>query len=62
MFFQKTEDLNTAAGYTFFLVHKEKSAVDHDLNFLRGVERHAFSLILSDDATFPELKDDDIFK
>ena len=60
MFFQKTEDLNTAAGYAF-LVHKEKSAVDHDLNFLRDVERHAFSLILSDDATFPELKDDDTY-
>ncbi|MBR2558512.1 MAG: hypothetical protein IKE95_09150 [Methanobrevibacter sp.] len=60
MFFQKTEDLNTAAGYAF-LVHEEKSAVDHDLNFLRDVERHAFSLILSDDATFPELKDDDTY-
>ena len=60
MFFQKTEDLNTAAGYAF-LVHKEKSAVDHDLNFLRDVERHAFSLILSDDTTFPELKDDDTY-
>ena len=60
MFFHKTEDLNTAAGYVF-LVHKDKSNVDHDLNFLRDVERQAFSLILSDDATFPELKDDDTY-
>lgn len=60
MFFQKTEDLNTAAGYAF-LVHKDKSAVDHDLNFLRNVGRQAFSLILSDDAIFPELKDDDTY-
>ena len=58
MFFKKTEDLNTAAGYVF-LVNEDKSAVDHDLNFLRSVERNAFSLILSDDDDYPELKDDD---
>ena len=57
MFFKKTEDLNTAAGYVF-LVNEDKAAVDHDLNFLRDVERNAFSLILSDDSTYPELKDD----
>ena len=57
MFFKKTEDLNTAAGYAF-LVNEDKAAVDHDLNFLRDVERNAFSLILSDDSTYPELKDD----
>ena len=58
MFFKKTEDLNTAAGY-IFLVHEDKSAVDHDLNFLRSVERNAFALILSDDDDYLELKDDD---
>ena len=57
MFFKKTEDLNTAAGYVF-LVNEDKAAVNHDLNFLRDVERNAFSLILSDDSTYPELKDD----
>ena len=35
--------------------------MDPDLNFLRDVERNAFSLILSDDVTYPELKDDDVY-
>ena len=60
MFFHKTIDLNTAAGYVF-LVNENKANVDHDLNFLRDVERNAFSLILSDDATYPELKDDETY-
>ena len=58
MFFQKTEDLTTAAGYVF-LINEDKADVDHDLNFLRDVERNAFSLILSDDVTYPKLKEDD---
>lgn len=60
MFFKKTEDLNTAAGYVF-LVNEDKAKVDHDLNFLRNVERNAFSLILSDDTAYPELKEDDVY-
>ena len=60
MFFQKTEDLNTAAGYVF-LVNENKAKVDHDLNFLRVVEKNAFSLILSHDTTYPELKDDETY-
>lgn len=58
MLFKKTEDLNTAAGYVF-LVNENKANVDHDLNFLRDLERNVFSLILSDDITYPELKEDD---
>lgn len=57
MIFKKTEDLNTAAGYVF-LVNEDKAKVDHDLNFLRDVERNAFSLILSDDIILPKLKED----
>ena len=60
MFVQKTEDLNTASGYVF-LVNENKSYVDHDLNFLRDIERNAFSLILSNDATYPKLKEDDAY-
>ena len=45
MFFHKTIDLNTAAGYVF-LVNENKANVDHDLN---------------DDATYPELKDDETY-
>ena len=58
MYFKKTQDLNTAPGYVF-LVNEDKAAVDHDLNFLRNIERNAFSLILSDDVTYAELKEDD---
>ena len=60
MFVQKTEDLNTASGYVF-LVNENKSDVDHDLNFLRDIERHAFSLILSDDSAYTKLKDDSTY-
>ena len=60
MFFKKTEDLETAAGYVF-LLNEDKSKVDHDLNFLRDVEKNAFSLILSEDTEYPELKDDETY-
>ena len=60
MFFKKTEDLNTATGYVF-LVNENKTAVDYDLNFLRDIERNAFSLILSDDAEYPKLKEDSVY-
>ena len=58
MLFKKTEDLNTAAGYVF-LVNENKANVDHDLNFLRDLERNVFSLILSDDVTYSQLKEDE---
>ena len=58
MFFRKTKDLDTAAGYVF-LAHEDKSEVDTDLNFLRDIERNAFSLILSDDFLITTMKDDD---
>ena len=60
MFFQKTDDLNSSTGYVF-LVDENKSNVDDDLNFLRTIEKSAFSLILSDDVKHCELKDDDTY-
>lgn len=60
MFFKKTDDLDTAAGYVF-LLNEDKSKVDHDLNFLRDVEKNAFSLILSEDKKYPELKDHETY-
>ena len=59
-FFRKTEDLHSSAGYTF-LVHEDKSVVMNDLDFLRTVERNAFSLILSDDSCDFEIKDDETY-
>ena len=60
MYFHKTEDLETAAGFVF-LAHEDKSEVEKNLNFLRAVEKNAFSLILSEDLLNVEMKDDDAY-
>ncbi len=46
--FFKTEDLNTSCGIVF-LEHEDYSEVQHDLEYLRSLEKHAFSLILSEE-------------
>ena len=46
--FFKTEDLNSSYGIVF-LEHKDYSEVQHDLEYLRSLEKHAFSLILSEE-------------
>ena len=60
IFYSKTEDVNTIAG-TVFLVHEDKSEVEKNLNFLRSVEKNAFSLILSDDIINVYKKDDETY-
>ena len=60
MHFKKTEDMNTSPGYVF-LVNENKDDVDHDLNFLRDVEKHAFHLILSHEDKYIKLKDDETY-
>ena len=58
IFYPKTEDVNTSGG-AVYLVHEDKTEVDKNLNFLRAVERNAFSLILSDEALeIPEKSDE----
>ena len=47
-FYKKTKDVETSGG-TVFLVHEDFSELEKNLNFLRAVERNAFSLILSED-------------
>ena len=59
-FFQKTNDLTTSAGYTF-LVHEDKAVVQDNLDFLRTIEKNAFSLILSDDSLCEDMKDDETY-
>ena len=59
-FFKQTEDMDTSGG-TVFLVHEDKSEVDKNLNFLRAVERCAFSLILCDDSSKIKEKDDETY-
>ena len=60
IYYQKTEDVNTSGG-TVFLVHEDLHELEKNLNFLRGVERDAFSLILSEDSFVAELKDDETY-
>jgi hypothetical protein len=47
--FVKTQDYETAGG-TVYLVHEDGYVLQQDLDFLRSVEKHAFSLVLSDES------------
>ena len=58
--FPKTQDVSTIGGLVF-LVNDELPELEKDLNFLRSVERNAFSLILSEDSTDLKLKDDETY-
>ena len=60
IFFPKTKDVETSGG-TVFLVHEKLSELEKNLNFLRTVERNAFSLILSEDSHVWEIKDDEAY-
>lgn len=60
IFFPKTKDVVTSGG-TVFLVHEKLSELEKNLNFLRTVERNAFSLILSEDSHVWEMKDDETY-
>ena len=55
VFFIKTEDLETTCG-VIYLVNEEPLLLQEDINFLRSIEKYAFSLVLN-----PELeKIDDV--
>ncbi|WP_407415550.1 ATP-grasp domain-containing protein [Methanobrevibacter sp.] len=56
--FFKTEDLDSSPG-TIYLVHENPSTVQHDLDFLRDVEKYAFSLVLNDESNDVGLKSDE---
>lgn len=56
--FSKTEDLDTSPG-TVYLVHEDPSKVQRDVDFLRNVEKNAFSLVLSDELHNVGLKTDE---
>ena len=60
LFFPKTEDLHSSGGYVF-LVHEDKAEIDKSRNYLRKIERNAFSLIYSEDSLDFELKDDETY-
>ena len=50
VFYIKTEDLHSTCG-VIFLVHEDNLMLQDDINFLRSIERYAFSLVLN-----PELE------
>ena len=55
--FPKTEDLHTSCGLVY-LVHEDYDVVQDNINFLRDLEKRAFSLILSENKNESEEKDD----
>lgn len=47
--FVKTQDFDTTGG-TVYLVHEDRYVLQHDIDFLRSVEKYAFQLVLSDES------------
>ena len=60
MLYKKTIDADSSAAVVF-LVHKDKFEVDKNLNFLRSVEKNAYSINLNDNLSDIELKDDETY-
>lgn len=58
IFYMRTQDLDTSCGFVY-MVHKDLAVIKHDLNFLRSVEKNAFSLILSDEKDENDAIDED---
>ncbi|WP_296887896.1 hypothetical protein [uncultured Methanobrevibacter sp.] len=59
MFFVKTVDMETTCGYVY-MVHEDKSVLQDDIEFLRSVEKNAFSLVLSKKDDLPPIDDEKI--
>lgn len=53
MFF-KTQDVDSSCGIVY-MAHKDYSEIHKDINFLRNVEKHSFSLILNEETHKPEV-------
>ena len=47
--FVKTQDFETTGG-TVFMIHEDGYTLQKDLDFLRDIEKYAFSLVLSDES------------
>ena len=59
-FFPKTKDLHTSCGLVY-LVHEDYEEVLDNINFLRDIEKRAFSLILSENKKDADEKDDETY-
>lgn len=58
--FRKTEDLHTSCGIVY-LVHEDLSVVQDNIEFLRDIEKRAFSLVLSENLKESSPKDDETY-
>ena len=58
--FPKTKDLHTSCGLVY-LVHENLEEVQDNLNFLRDIEKRAFSMVLSENKTERDAKDDETY-
>ena len=58
--FMKTEDLHTSCGLVY-LVNEDYGKIQEDINFFRSVEKHAFSLVLSENLQTTIEKDDETY-
>ena len=56
----KTIDLHSSPG-TVFLVHEDAAVVHKDIEFIRSVERNAFSMVLSSESNEVKLKGEDTY-
>ena len=58
VFYVKTHDLETSCGL-IYMVHEDKGILRDDIDFLRSIERNAFSLVLSDEENDVDEIDDE---
>ncbi len=58
--FLKTEDLDSSPG-TMYFIHEDPSVVYNDLEFVRSIERNAFSMVLNSELHDVALKDDESY-
>ena len=56
----KTVDLHSSCGI-IYLVHEDLSEVQNNLQFLRDIEKNAFSLVLDEGSLDVGLKDDNVY-
>ena len=61
LFYVKTVDLETSCGFVY-MVHEDKSVIYDDIEFLRRVERSAFSLVLNEENETPSIDEEEIIK
>ncbi|AMD17318.1 hypothetical protein TL18_04335 [Methanobrevibacter sp. YE315] len=52
----KTDDVSSACGIVY-LVHDDYSVIQDNINYLRNIEKHAFSLVLSDESDKGDVKE-----